>query len=248
MTDYNTFPQLRWQEVMMVTHRVDSNTVEPMWPPWVISRFPEIACLTLWQLQITNRRKFVTVRPGNTCHHSLPTRTKFLCYLKNLDPRTVRSLVLFVAELLCCYVVVFFGVFVAKFISSLVRWLRQVARSGNSNYASQPVLFVKLIDLYTGSAWKRKPMEMMLIESFLHICLLIGWIQQNIICKKFRDLTMDWTQITCLAVSYSNHYIKMFSVFLWGCNGSLFMFGWFCPIRLFIELDGNLFILKKQTN
>ena len=39
-------------------------------------------------------------------------------------------------------------------------------------------------------------------------------------------------QITCLAVSHSNHYTRMFSVLLWGCDWILFTHWWFCPIRL----------------
>ena len=46
--------------------------------------------------------------------------------------------------------------------------------------------------------------------------------------KKIRDLTMNWTQVTCLAVSHSNHYTRMFSVLVWGCNWILFMHGSFC--------------------
>ena len=33
-----------------------------------------------------------------------------------------------------------------------------------------------------------------------------------------RDLTKDWTQVTCLVVSHSNHYTRMFSVLVWDCK------------------------------
>ena len=48
--------------------------------------------------------------------------------------------------------------------------------------------------------------------------------------KKFGDMTRDYTQITCLAVKHFNHYTRIFSVLVWGCNWMLFMNGWFCPI------------------
>ena len=67
-------------------------------------------------------------------------------------------------------------------------------------------------------------------------------IQQNKIYKKFIAFTRDWTQIACLAVSLSNHYTRMFSVFVWGCNRIIFMHGWFCPICL-IHLN-----LRKSLN
>ena len=50
---------------------------------------------------------------------------------------------------------------------------------------------------------------------FFHNCRLIRQI----------DLTRDWTKIPYLDVSYSSHYTRMFSVFLWGCNWILFMHG-----------------------
>ena len=46
------------------------------------------------------------------------------------------------------------------------------------------------------------------------------------------DLTKDWAQITYLAVSHSDHYIRMFSVLVWGCIWILFMHRWFCLIHL----------------
>ena len=67
---------------------------------------------------------------------------------------------------------------------------------------------------------------------FFHNSRLIRWIQQKKIYKKFRDLTSDWTQITCLTVRHPNHYTRVFSVFVWGYNWILFMHGWFCPICL----------------
>ena len=70
-----------------------------------------------------------------------------------------------------------------------------------------------------------------IIEIF-HNSRVIRRIQHNKIYKKFRDLTRTWTQITCLAVSHSNRYTRMFSKLLWDCNWVLFMHGWFCPIHL----------------
>ena len=46
------------------------------------------------------------------------------------------------------------------------------------------------------------------------------------------DLGKDWTRVICLAVNHSNHYTRRFSVFVWGCNWTLFMHGWFCLIHL----------------
>ena len=79
--------------------------------------------------------------------------------------------------------------------------------------------------------WTRNAIE------FVHNFHLNRWIQQNKICKQFTDLTRDWTQIACLAVSHSNHYTRMLFVLVWGCNWILFMHGWFCPICL-IHLIG----------
>ena len=74
---------------------------------------------------------------------------------------------------------------------------------------------------------------------------------------KFRDLTRDWTQVACLAVSHSNHYTRMFPVLVWGYNWIQFIFGWFCPICLIllifslwkklIEID-TVCYLGKQVN
>ena len=57
---------------------------------------------------------------------------------------------------------------------------------------------------------------------FFHNSRLIRRIQQNKIYKKFRDLTRNWTQITCLTVRCLNHYTRMFSVLVWGYNWILF--------------------------
>ena len=67
--------------------------------------------------------------------------------------------------------------------------------------------------------------------------------------EEFGELTRDWTQITFLTVSHSNHYTRMFSELLWGCNWILFMHGWFCPIGL-IHLIGrkSLRFEKKQLD
>ena len=48
--------------------------------------------------------------------------------------------------------------------------------------------------------------------------------------QKLRYLIKDWIKITCLAVSHSNHYIRVFSVLVWDCNVILFMHVWVCPI------------------
>ena len=82
---------------------------------------------------------------------------------------------------------------------------------------------------------------------FFHNFRLIRWIEQKIIYKKFGDMTKDWTQITYLAVRHFNHYTRMFSVLVWGCNWILFTHGWFCPIRL-IHLIGwkSLHFEKKN--
>ena len=71
-------------------------------------------------------------------------------------------------------------------------------------------------------------------SSFFHKSRLLNRddFNKNIIYKKFRDLTKDWTQIARLAVSHSNQYIKMFSLLVWGLNWILFMHRWFCQINL----------------
>ena len=58
-----------------------------------------------------------------------------------------------------------------------------------------------------------------------HNSRLIRWIQQIKFTKQFRDLTKDWIQIGCLAVSHSNHYTRTFSELAWGCHWILFMHG-----------------------
>ena len=65
-----------------------------------------------------------------------------------------------------------------------------------------------------------------------HNSRLIRWIQ-----KKFRDLTRNWTQVSCLTARHFNLYTRMFSVLAWGYNWILFMHWWFCPIHL-IHLIG----------
>ena len=81
---------------------------------------------------------------------------------------------------------------------------------------------------------------------FFHNSRLIRRIQQNKIYKKFRDLTRNWTQITCLTVRHLNHYTKLFSVLVWGYNWILFMLGWLCPIRL-IHLIGRIALHFEKT-
>ena len=65
------------------------------------------------------------------------------------------------------------------------------------------------------------------IEVF-HNSSLIRRLQQNKIYQKIRGLTKDLTTITC----YSNHYTRMISMLVRGCNWILSMHLWFCPIRL----------------
>ena len=60
-------------------------------------------------------------------------------------------------------------------------------------------------------------------------------------------MTRDWTKMTCLAVSHSNHYTKMFSVLVWGSNWILFMHGWFCPIRLIHVIGRKSLHFEKRT-
>ena len=84
---------------------------------------------------------------------------------------------------------------------------------------------------------KERKRELQLFE-FFHNFRLIRRIQQNKIYKKFRDLTMNWTQIPYLDLRHLNHYTKLFSVLVWGHNWMLFMHGWFCPIGL-IHLIGR---------
>ena len=77
------------------------------------------------------------------------------------------------------------------------------------------------------------------VNRVFHNSRLITRIHQKIfIILQFTDLTRGWMQITCLAVSHSNYYTRMFSVLVGGCNWILFMHGWFCPICL-IHLIGR---------
>ena len=83
-------------------------------------------------------------------------------------------------------------------------WHFVILRS--SNYLDTPAK-VKL--------WKS--IQILVCKKFhlsFFIILIIRWIQQNQIYNKFRDLTKNWTQIACLAVSHSNHYTRMF---FWAC-------------------------------
>ena len=56
--------------------------------------------------------------------------------------------------------------------------------------------------------------------------------------SKIQRLAKDWLQISCLAVSHSNHYTRMFCMPVWCCNRILFIHGWFCPNHL-IHLTGQ---------
>ena len=68
--------------------------------------------------------------------------------------------------------------------------------------------------------------------SFFKILVQLDELNKKKLPKKLRDLTRNWTNMACLAVRDFNHYTRMFSVLVWGCNWILFMHGWFCPIRL----------------
>ena len=61
-------------------------------------------------------------------------------------------------------------------------------------------------------------------------------------------LTENWTQITCLAGSHTNHYTRMFSVPVWGSNWVLFMHGWFWSIRLIHLIRQKSRHLKKRLS
>ena len=56
-----------------------------------------------------------------------------------------------------------------------------------------------------------------------HNSRLIRWIQQDEIYNKVRDLTRDWTRITCLTVSHPNYYTRIISVLVSACNWMLLM-------------------------
>ena len=101
----------------------------------------------------------------------------------------------------------------------------------------------RLISVYLDDVMKLNIAEVwrsrVSFEFFRNSCL-IRWIQQNQIYQKSVDLTRDWTQIKCLAVSHSNHYtITLFSVLVWGCYWILFMHGWFCWICLIFLIGRN---------
>ena len=81
---------------------------------------------------------------------------------------------------------------------------------------------------------------------FFHNSRLIRRIQQKTIYKKL-DLTRGWTWVTCLAVRHFNHYTRMFSVLVWGCNWILFMHGCFCPIRLIHLIAQNFLHFEEPS-
>ena len=70
-----------------------------------------------------------------------------------------------------------------------------------------------------------------LTKDFLHNSRLIDQFNE-IKFTKITNLTKDWTQIACLAVSHSVHYTRMFSMLVWSCNQILSMHGWLCPFHL----------------
>ena len=59
---------------------------------------------------------------------------------------------------------------------------------------------------------------------FFHNSRLIRWIKQKI--KFTKNYRLDQGLIACLAVRYLNHYTRMFSVFVWGCNWILLESNW----------------------
>ena len=75
-------------------------------------------------------------------------------------------------------------------------------------------------------------------SSFFIILVLLDEFNKIKFTKKSIDLTRDWTKLTFLAISQSNHYTRMFSVLVWGLNWIWFIHVWFCPIRL-IQLIGR---------
>ena len=64
--------------------------------------------------------------------------------------------------------------------------------------------------------------------------------------QKFRDLTEDWTQTACLAVSHSDHYTRMFFALVWGCKWIMFIHGWICPIRLIHPISWKSLHFEKK--
>ena len=110
------------------------------------------------------------------------------------------------------------------------------ARGGATKNTSSPW---NLISFHTISDWIASTfinqIRLQVIE-FFHSSRLIRRIEQKKNLQ-FGDMTRDWTQIACLAVKHFNHYTRMFSVLVWGCNWMLFMHGWFCPVPL-IHLIG----------
>ena len=53
----------------------------------------------------------------------------------------------------------------------------------------------------------------------------------NKLFTKSADLTRNWTQITCLAVNHLTITLECFLSLCGTLTGTLFMHGWFCPIR-----------------
>ena len=90
-------------------------------------------------------------------------------------------------------------------------------------------------------------LKQILSIEFFHNCCLIRWTHEKKY-KKFRDLTSDWTQVICLAVSHSNHYIRKFSVLMWGCIWIVFMLGWFCPTCLIHQIGQKFLHFEKKLD
>ena len=58
---------------------------------------------------------------------------------------------------------------------------------------------------------------------------------------------MNWTQITCLAVSHFNHHTKLFYVPVWGWNLIISMLGWFCSICLIHLIEQKSLHFENKT-
>ena len=87
-------------------------------------------------------------------------------------------------------------------------------------------------------SWQSTSSLCFVLFEFFHNSRLIRWIQPKEILIKIRDLSRNWTQITCSTVRHFNHYTILFSVLMWDCNWILVMHGWSCPICL-IHLIGQ---------
>ena len=88
-----------------------------------------------------------------------------------------------------------------------------------------------------------------LVYIFLHISLLMRWIQQNkFYKKKIRNLIKDWTQIACFAVIHSNHDIRKFSMLVWDCKW-IIIHAWvilfYCVIHLIRWKSFHRFYYRK---